>query len=175
MREEWRDTDERLDKRGQGIHRNDAREVNGAICYVAESDLAGVQIPLIPTLGWRCGWVVKAIVLKSIEFLARVRIPSTPVKAQKLVAKLGASAAAKLLNKLGIPPMLNIDHINDKKKEELETALTKKPESEVAKNIKRLISIGSYRGSRLNKGYPARGQRTRSNASTAKKQQFRGA
>lgn len=119
--------------------------------------------------------MVKAIVLKSIEFLARVRIPSTPVKAQKFVAKLGASAAAKLLNKLGIPPMLNVDHINDKKKEELETALTKQPESEVAKNIKRLISIGSYRGSRLNKGYPARGQRTRSNASTAKKQQFRGA
>jgi small subunit ribosomal protein S13 len=37
---------------------------------------------------------------------------------------------------------------------------------EIAMNIKRLIDIGSYRGSRHRKGLPCRGQRTRTNART---------
>lgn len=39
---------------------------------------------------------------------------------------------------------------------------------EVNQNIKRLIDIGSYRGSRHKKGLPVRGQRTRTNARTRK-------
>ncbi|MBN2120114.1 MAG: 30S ribosomal protein S13 [Candidatus Omnitrophica bacterium] len=39
---------------------------------------------------------------------------------------------------------------------------------QVAQNIRRLIDIGSYRGSRHKKGLPARGQRTRCNARTRK-------
>ena len=39
---------------------------------------------------------------------------------------------------------------------------------EVAQNIRRLISIGSYRGLRHRKGLPVRGQRTRTNARTRK-------
>ena len=39
---------------------------------------------------------------------------------------------------------------------------------EVSQNIKRLIDIGAYRGSRHRKGLPARGQRTRTNARTRK-------
>lgn len=39
---------------------------------------------------------------------------------------------------------------------------------EVSQNVKRLIDIGSYRGSRHKKGLPARGQRTRTNARTRK-------
>jgi small subunit ribosomal protein S13 len=39
---------------------------------------------------------------------------------------------------------------------------------EVAQNIRRLISIGCYRGSRHRKGLPIRGQRTRTNARTRK-------
>ena len=39
---------------------------------------------------------------------------------------------------------------------------------EVNQNIRRLIDIGSYRGSRHKKGLPARGQRTRTNARTRK-------
>ena len=39
---------------------------------------------------------------------------------------------------------------------------------EVAQNIKRLIEIGSYRGSRHKKGLPSRGQRTHTNARTRK-------
>lgn len=39
---------------------------------------------------------------------------------------------------------------------------------EVSQNIRRLISIGSYRGSRHRKGLPVRGQRTKTNARTRK-------
>lgn len=39
---------------------------------------------------------------------------------------------------------------------------------EVAMNIKRLIDLGAYRGSRHKKGLPARGQRTHTNARTRK-------
>ena len=40
--------------------------------------------------------------------------------------------------------------------------------TEVAMNIKRLMDIGSYRGSRHKKGLPVRGQRTHTNARTKK-------
>lgn len=39
---------------------------------------------------------------------------------------------------------------------------------EVSQNIRRLISIGSYRGSRHKRGLPCRGQRTKTNARTRK-------
>jgi small subunit ribosomal protein S13 len=39
---------------------------------------------------------------------------------------------------------------------------------EVSQNIKRLMDIGCYRGTRHRKGLPVRGQRTRSNARTRK-------
>jgi small subunit ribosomal protein S13 len=39
---------------------------------------------------------------------------------------------------------------------------------EVAMNIKRLIELGTYRGTRHKRGLPARGQRTRTNARTRK-------
>jgi small subunit ribosomal protein S13 len=39
---------------------------------------------------------------------------------------------------------------------------------EIAQNIRRLVDIGCYRGSRHKKGLPVRGQRTRCNARTRK-------
>ena len=39
---------------------------------------------------------------------------------------------------------------------------------EPAQNIKRLVDVGSYRGSRHRRGLPVRGQRTRTNARTRK-------
>ena len=39
---------------------------------------------------------------------------------------------------------------------------------EIGQNVKRLIDIGSYRGSRHRKGLPTRGQRTKTNARTRK-------
>ncbi len=40
--------------------------------------------------------------------------------------------------------------------------------TEVAMNVKRLMDIGSYRGSRHRRGLPVRGQRTHTNARTKK-------
>jgi len=40
--------------------------------------------------------------------------------------------------------------------------------TEVAMNVKRLMDIGSYRGTRHRRGLPARGQRTHTNARTKK-------
>ena len=40
--------------------------------------------------------------------------------------------------------------------------------TEVALNIKRLMDIGCYRGLRHRKGFPVRGQRTRTNSRTRK-------
>ncbi|MDD5194499.1 MAG: 30S ribosomal protein S13 [Candidatus Omnitrophica bacterium] len=39
---------------------------------------------------------------------------------------------------------------------------------EITQNIRRLIEVGTYRGSRHKKGLPVRGQRTRCNARTRK-------
>lgn len=39
---------------------------------------------------------------------------------------------------------------------------------EVAMNIKRLVEIGAYRGTRHKRGLPVRGQRTKTNARTRK-------
>ncbi len=39
---------------------------------------------------------------------------------------------------------------------------------EIAQNVKRLVDIASYRGSRHRRGLPTRGQRTRTNARTRK-------
>jgi len=39
---------------------------------------------------------------------------------------------------------------------------------DISQNVKRLIEIGSWRGSRHKRGLPARGQRTRTNARTRK-------
>lgn len=39
---------------------------------------------------------------------------------------------------------------------------------EIAMNIKRLVELGTYRGTRHKRGLPVRGQRTRTNARTRK-------
>lgn len=39
---------------------------------------------------------------------------------------------------------------------------------QVAQNIRRLVAVGSYRGSRHKRGLPVRGQRTKTNARTRK-------
>ena len=43
---------------------------------------------------------------------------------------------------------------------------------EVSMNIKRLVDIKSYRGKRHRSGLPCRGQRTKTNAKTRKKNKF---
>lgn len=63
---------------------------------------------------------------------------------------------------------LNEDQINQIRLEVDKVKTEGDLRREVNLNIKRLMEIGSYRGSRHRKGLPVRGQRTKTNARTRK-------
>ena len=87
---------------------------------------------------------------------------------------IGRSTALTILEKAGVDPDTTVEdwtdeeqgkirqYINDAIK--VEGALR----SEVQLSIKRLMDIGSYRGTRHRAGLPVRGQRTRTNSRTRK-------
>ncbi len=87
---------------------------------------------------------------------------------------IGRSTAQSILSQAGIDVNIKVQDwtdeqlaairgiINDQVK--VEGALR----SEVQLNIKRLMDIGSYRGTRHRKGLPLRGQRTKNNSRTRK-------
>ena len=87
---------------------------------------------------------------------------------------LGLTPSRELIAKAGLDPAQKADDLTD---EQL-TALTKVIREDyviegdlrrqVTQNIRRLISINSYRGSRHRRGLPVRGQRTKTNARTRK-------
>jgi len=87
---------------------------------------------------------------------------------------IGKVSSKVILNKTGIPGDRRVKDLTDKEVE----AIRKEIESnytvegvlrlEVTDNIKRLIAINSYRGTRHKKGLPVRGQRTKTNARTRK-------
>ena len=87
---------------------------------------------------------------------------------------LGLTTSRELIAKAGLDPAQKADDLTD---EQL-TALTKVIREDyviegdlrrqVTQNIRRLISINSYRGSRHRRGLPVRGQRTKTNARTRK-------
>ncbi|MBI9020881.1 MAG: 30S ribosomal protein S13 [Verrucomicrobia bacterium] len=87
---------------------------------------------------------------------------------------LGLTTSRELIAKSGLDPAQKADDLTD---EQL-TALTKVIREDyviegdlrrqVTQNIRRLISINSYRGSRHRRGLPVRGQRTKTNARTRK-------
>lgn len=95
-----------------------------------------------------------------------------------MVKGLGPLKTKKICNKLGIAQHTLLEHVTKEKKENLnkelmilrknntiETGLS----TLIHENILKLISIHSQKGLRHKLGYPVRGQRTRSNAKTAKK------
>lgn len=87
---------------------------------------------------------------------------------------IGRSTALHILEKAGVDPDTTVEEwtddeqgrirqfINDNIK--VEGALR----SEVQLSVKRLMDIGSYRGTRHRAGLPVRGQRTRTNSRTRK-------
>jgi len=78
------------------------------------------------------------------------------------------------LDKLGIDRDIKVQDWNDEQVSELRNLIDNELKvegalrSEVNANIRRLIEIGSYRGTRHRKGLPVRGQRTQTNARTRK-------
>ena len=87
---------------------------------------------------------------------------------------IGRSSANKILAETGINPDTRVKDLTEDDVAKLREAIDKEyvVEGDLRRNvalvIKRLIEIGSYRGSRHRKGLPCRGQRTKTNARTRK-------
>ncbi len=93
--------------------------------------------------------------------------------ALRYIHGIGPRRARAIVAETGIDPAKKADDLTP---EELRSVLgaiqTYRVEGdlrrEVSQNIRRLISIGSYRGLRHRRGLPCRGQRTSTNARTRK-------
>ena len=87
---------------------------------------------------------------------------------------IGRAMAQRILAAAGVSPAQRIRDLNDADVNKLRQEIERNHRvegalrTEVAMNIKRLMDIGSYRGTRHRRGLPTRGQRTHANARTKK-------
>ncbi len=87
---------------------------------------------------------------------------------------IGPSIAMKILNDIGMDPERKASDLSEEEVSQIASfvqthyRIEGELRREISQNIRRLIDIGSYRGSRHKKGLPVRGQRTRCNARTRK-------
>lgn len=87
---------------------------------------------------------------------------------------VGPARAKDIVERLKLDPALRAQQLSDEQIQKIaalvqgEYRVEGDLRREVAQNIRRLIAIGSYRGSRHRKGLPVRGQRTKTNARTRK-------
>jgi small subunit ribosomal protein S13 len=83
---------------------------------------------------------------------------------------IGSSLSQKILAQAGVDPYTKVSDLAEEEVNRLREIIDREynVEGELRKeidlNIKRLMEIGSYRGSRHRHGLPVRGQRTRTNA-----------
>ena len=87
---------------------------------------------------------------------------------------IGPAIAARILGELKISPDKRTKELTEEEQNEIRTYVEKKIKTEgdlkyeVRNNIKRLKEVGCYRGTRHQKGLPARGQRTKTNNRTVR-------
>lgn len=87
---------------------------------------------------------------------------------------IGRKTAQAILEATGVNAAQRVRDLNDVDTNKLRQAIERDHKvegalrTEVAMNIKRLMDIGSYRGTRHRRGLPVRGQRTHTNARTKK-------
>jgi len=87
---------------------------------------------------------------------------------------IGPSTAKQILDEAGVDLDTKVENWNDDQLTKIRSIITEKVKvegslrSEVQLNIKRLIDINCYRGSRHRLGLPVRGQRTKNNCRTRK-------
>ncbi|MDO5559093.1 MAG: 30S ribosomal protein S13 [Oscillospiraceae bacterium] len=87
---------------------------------------------------------------------------------------IGNTTAKKILTETGVNPDTRVKDLPEtdvnKLREYIDKNLNVEGDlrREVALNIKRLVEINCYRGTRHRKGLPVRGQRTKTNARTRK-------
>jgi small subunit ribosomal protein S13 len=88
---------------------------------------------------------------------------------------IGPSLSKKILVKANVNADIRVKNLKDDEVGRIQTAINSENikvegdlRREVSLNIKRLIDVGTFRGSRHRKGLPVRGQRTKTNARTRK-------
>jgi small subunit ribosomal protein S13 len=87
---------------------------------------------------------------------------------------IGRTLARKIVAESGINPDKRTDDLTEDEIRKIREIIDAKfkvegdVRREISMNIKRLIDLGSYRGTRHKKGLPVRGQRTHTNARTRK-------
>jgi len=107
--------------------------------------------------------------------MARIAGVDVPGKKQVWVSLqyiygIGPSLSRKILAQTGVEPATKVDNLTEDEVNRLRELIDReyRVEGELRKgvnlDIKRLIEIGSYRGTRHRHSLPVRGQRTRTNA-----------
>ena len=87
---------------------------------------------------------------------------------------LGLATSREVIAKAGLDPAKKADDLTDEDVTKLGAVIREEYtiegdlRREVTQNIRRLISINSYRGFRHRRGLPVRGQRTKTNARSRK-------
>jgi len=88
---------------------------------------------------------------------------------------IGLVLSKKILSKAGVDPNVRVKNLKDDELARIQNTINNENlkvegdlRREVSMNIKRLIDIGTFRGSRHRKGLPVRGQRTKTNSRTRK-------
>ena len=94
--------------------------------------------------------------------------------ALRYIYGIGPRKALEIISAVGLDPARKAGDLNDEEVSKIanlvqsEYRIEGELRRENSQNIRRLIEIGSYRGSRHKKGLPVRGQRTKCNARTRK-------
>ena len=86
---------------------------------------------------------------------------------------IGPSVSSNILDKVGIDKSIRVNELNDEQIILIRNEISNydvegELRSIVGRNIKRLMDIGTYRGTRHKKGLPSRGQNTKNNSRTKK-------
>ena len=86
---------------------------------------------------------------------------------------IGRSRAREICQNSGVPEEKKVKDLSEEEIENIRNEVGKFPvegdlRRDTARNIKRLMDMGSYRGVRHRRGLPVRGQQTKTNARTRK-------
>ena len=107
--------------------------------------------------------------------LAGVNIPDNKHALVSLtyIYGVGRTQARRLLDATGISYQTKVGELSEGELDQLRGLLNELTvegdlRREVSMNIKRLMDLGAYRGTRHRKGLPVRGQNTKNNARTRK-------
>jgi small subunit ribosomal protein S13 len=85
---------------------------------------------------------------------------------------IGPTRSQKILAQTGVNPQTRVNDLTEEEVNRLREVIDREHtvegdlRKEVNLNVKRLVEIGSYRGTRHRRSLPVRGQRTRTNART---------